>query len=151
MTTTKNHLLNELIELNNDRIAGFQKAITNIDDESENKDLKQIFKAFAEQSDRFNQELSQLVAENAGEPETGSSVYGSLHRIWIDVKSLFGGSDRESILAEAERGEDIIKNAYHSVIQQNRLNGTAQETISSQSVLLDRSHDRIKELRNLAR
>ncbi|RZK10211.1 MAG: PA2169 family four-helix-bundle protein [Flavobacterium sp.] len=92
-----------------------------------------------------------MVADNAGEPETGNSVSGSLHRIWIDVKSLFGGSDRESILSEAERGEDIIKNAYHSVIEQNRLGGVAKETVVLQSALLDKSHDKIKELRNLAR
>ncbi|SOD12642.1 ferritin-like domain-containing protein [Pedobacter xixiisoli] len=149
--TTKIHLLNELIELNNDRAAGFHKAIKNIDDEMDNGDLKVLFEEFALQSDKFAEELTLIVAANEGEPETGNSVTGSLHRAWIDVKSLFGGTDRESILSEAERGEDIIKNAYHSVIQQNRLSGIAHDTVSAQSVQLDKSHDKIKELRNLAR
>lgn len=149
--TTKIHLLNELIELNNDRIAGFHKAINNINDDLDNSDLKALFEGFAAQSDKFSQELAMLVAANEGEPETGNSVTGSLHRAWIDVKSLFGGSDRESILSEAERGEDIIKNAYQSVIQQNRLSGIAQQKVTEQSDLLQKSHDKIKELRNLAR
>ncbi|TCD02863.1 DUF2383 domain-containing protein [Pedobacter psychroterrae] len=33
------------------------------------------------------------------ENDTGNSVAGTLHRAWIDVKSLFGGDDRESILS----------------------------------------------------
>jgi len=148
---TINHLINELIELNNDRIAGFQKAITSIDDESENKDLIEIFGAFADQSNNFKLELSQLVISNEGEPETGNSVTGILHRAWIDVKSLFGGADRATILSEAERGEDIIKNAYQSVIQQGRLSGVAYDKVRLQSELLNKSHDKIKQLRNYAR
>ena len=106
METSSNNLLNELIELNNDRIAGFEKALADIDDT--NVDLKELFQEYASQSRRYSQELTTIVAQRAGEPETGNSVAGTLHRAWIDVKALFGGSDRASILSEAERGEDAI-------------------------------------------
>lgn len=149
--TTKIHLLNELIELNNDRAAGFYKAIRTINDDMDNEDLKELFEEFATQSKHFSEALTQIVSANEGEPETGNSVTGSLHRAWIDIKSIFGGSDRESVLSEAERGEDIIKNAYRSVIQQNRLAGIARDMVSSQSVILDKSHDKIKQLRDSAR
>lgn len=146
---TANNLLNELIELNNDRIAGFEKVLADIDDE--NIDLKEIFQEFATQSRRFSLELTAVVASRDGEPETDNSVAGSLHRAWIDVKSLFGGSDRASILSEAERGEDTIKKAYTSVLEQGRLDGEALQTVSSQSTAINRAHDTIKALRDMAK
>src|SRR6201995_4371768 len=115
METTANAtgVLNDLIEINNDRVAGFEKAIADIKDE--NIDLKEVFQGFAEQSRNNGQELAALVG-SADEVETGTSVSGSLHRAWIDVKSLFGGSDRAGILSEAERGEDAIKKAYQDAL-----------------------------------
>lgn len=58
------------------------------------------------------------VGSNHGDPETGISVSGSLHRAWIDVKALFGGSDCKSILEECERGEDAIKKAYRNALEE---------------------------------
>ncbi len=146
---TTNNLLNELIELNNDRIAGFEKVLADIDDE--NVDLKEIFQEFSTQSRRFSQELTTIVAASAGEPETGNSVSGALHRAWIDVKALFGGSDRVSILSEAERGEDAIKKAYHTVIEQGRLTGETLDTVTNQAKSIGKAHDTIKALRDMAK
>lgn len=146
---TTNNLLNELIELNNDRIAGFEKALADIKDE--NVDLKEIFQEYAAQSRKFSQELTAIVAVRAGEPETGNSIAGTLHRAWIDVKALFGGSDRASILAEAERGEDAIKKAYHTAIQEGELSGEALEKVTAQSSSIDNAHDTIKALRDMAK
>lgn len=142
-------LLNDLIEINNDRIAGFEKALADINDE--NIDLKQIFQDYSQQSRVFSQELTALVAARAGEPETGNSVAGTLHRAWIDVKALFGGSDRESILSEAERGEDAIKKAYKTALTDGGLTGEALDVVTRQSADIQSAHDSIKALRDAAK
>ena len=147
--TTINNLLSELIELNNDRIAGFEKVLADIDDK--NIDLKEIFQEFATQSRRFSQELTAIIAASTAEPETGNTVAGTLHRAWIDIKALFGGYDRESILSEAERGEDAIKKAYHDALAMGRLTGEALETVTAQSQSIDKAHDTIKALRDMAK
>ncbi|WP_113663210.1 ferritin-like domain-containing protein [Pedobacter nanyangensis] len=149
MATSSNTVLNELIELNNDRIAGFEKVLSDIDDQ--NLDLKELFQEYAAQSRRFSQELTAIVAARAGEPETGNSVAGTLHRAWIDVKALFGGSDRESILSEAERGEDAIKKAYHTAIADGGLTGEALEKVTDQSRSIQKAHDTVKALRDMAK
>lgn len=149
MATSTNDLLNELIELNNDRVAGFEKALADIDDS--NIDLKDLFQEYAAQSRRFSQELTAVVAARAGEPETGNSVAGTLHRAWIDVKALFGGTDRESILAEAERGEDAIKKAYRDALAEGGLSGEALEKVTAQSTSIQKAHDTIKSLRDMAK
>lgn len=145
-TTT---ILNELVEINNDRIAGFEKAVADINEE--NADLKAVFLEYSSQSRKFSQELVAIVAGLGEEVETGNSISGTLHRAWIDVKSLFGGSDRESILNEAERGEDAIKAAYQLALERAELVGEAFSTVSRQAQDIKAAHDAIKALRDAAR
>lgn len=141
-------VLNNLTELNNDRVAGFEKAIADIKDE--NVDLKAIFQKYSSQSRTFSQELIAIVAANGAEVETGNSVAGTLHRAWIDVKSIFGGNDRASILSEAERGEDAIKSAYNQTLQDGELNGEVLNLVSKQAQDIKAAHDVIKGLRDAA-
>ena len=150
METTEKSLevLNDLIEINNDRVAGFEKAIADIKDE--NIDLKELFQGYAAQSRKNGQELAALVGVY-GEVETGNSVSGSIHRAWIDVKSIFGGNDRESILSEAERGEDAIKKAYRDALSGTDLPTNAVETVSGQAQEINAAHDQIKALRDAAK
>ena len=142
-------ILNELTEINNDRVAGFEKAIADIKDE--NIDLKEIFQKYSAQSRTFSQELTAAVAAQGEEIETGNSVAGTLHRAWIDVKALFGGSDRVSILNEAERGEDAIKAAYKTALEKGELSGSSLELVSRQAEDIKSAHDAIKALRDAAR
>ncbi|MCE7065036.1 PA2169 family four-helix-bundle protein [Dyadobacter sp. CY326] len=141
-------VLNDLIEINNDRVAGFEKAIADIQDE--NIDLKQLFQGYAEQSRKNGLELAAIVG-SADDIETGNSVSGTLHRAWIDIKSLFGGSDRASILSEAERGEDAIKEAYEDALASNDLPASAIEVVRSQAQGIFAAHDEIKALRDIAK
>jgi len=142
-------VLNDLTEINNDRVAGFEKAIADINDE--NVDLKAIFQEYSTQSRKFSQELTAIVAGYGEDIETGNSVAGTLHRAWIDVKSLFGGSDRASILSEAERGEDAIKAAYKMALENGELAGEAFDTVSKQAEAIKAAHDAIKALRDAAK
>lgn len=150
MATTENatSVVNELIEINNDRIAGFEKAIADIKDE--NIDLKALFQGYAEQSRKNSQELSAIVG-SVSEIETGNSVAGTLHRAWIDVKSLFGGNDRAGILSEAERGEDAIKKAYKEALAGGELSGEAIEVVSAQATKINAAHDEVRNLRDAAK
>jgi uncharacterized protein (TIGR02284 family) len=147
-TTEKVHVLNDLIEINNDRVAGFEKAMTNIEDA--NVDLKELFQRFSQQSRRFSQELSAIVANHGGDVETGTSASGSMHRAWIDVKSLFGDNDREAILNEAERGEDAIKKAYRDALADTDLPVDSRDIVARQSADINAAHDEIKALRDAA-
>ncbi|GAA4326395.1 PA2169 family four-helix-bundle protein [Mucilaginibacter gynuensis] len=141
-------VLNDLIEINNDRVAGFEKAIADIRDE--NIDLKAIFQGYAEQSRKNGQELAAIVG-SPEEVETGNSVGGTLHRAWIDVKALFGGSDRASILSEAERGEDAIKKAYQDALTDGGLPVETLAIIRNQASEINAAHDQIKALRDAAK
>lgn len=139
-------VLNDLIEINNDRIDGFERASKDLGEGD--ADLKAVFDQFASDSRRNVQELSQAVGENSGEVETGNTVSGTLHRTWLDVKATFTGHDRKAILNECERGEDAIKKAYKTALEEGELSPSVATLIAQQQQVINEGHDTIKALRD---
>ena len=148
-TTTEKSIevLNDLIEINNDRIDGFDRASKELGESD--SDLRAVFEKFASDSRRNVQELSAAVAQSGGEVETGNTASGTIHRAWLDVKATFSGHDRESILEECERGEDAIKKAYQSALSDiNGLTAQHSQLIAQQQQVINEGHDTIKALRD---
>lgn len=137
--------LNNLIETCKDGQEGFQQAAEGV----ERSDLKSIFYEFSQQRSQFAGELQGLVRELGGDPETSSSIAGSIHRGWINIKSAVTGRDDAAILNECERGEDVAKNAYKEALQGN-LPSNVNEIIQRQASAVQTAHDRIKALRDSA-
>lgn len=149
METTEKaiEVLNDLIEINNDRIDGFNRAAKDLGEGD--ADLKAVFDKFANDSRQNSQELSSAVGQAGGEVETGNSVSGSLHRAWLDVKATFSGQDRKAILQECERGEDAIKKAYRdALVEDNGLTAEQRQLIIKQQAGVSEGHDSIKALRD---
>ena len=144
VTATTHEVINDLIEINNDRIAGFEKAAKDL--QSDDLDLKAVFGKLASDSRSNVAELRNVAGVDA---DKGNSVLGSLHRAWIDVKATFSGHDRKSVLQECERGEDAIKKAYKTAIQEGTgLTADVVSLISRQQQLINAGHDQIKALRD---
>lgn len=135
-------VLNDLIEINNDRIKGFEKAAESLDDAD--ADLKAFFSTLAGES-RDN--VAELHALAGPEAEHASSTLGSLHRAWIDIKATFSGNDRQRILDECTRGENAIRDAYESALDEgNHLTAEAATVLARQKRTVDLGRDRIKAL-----
>lgn len=142
-------ILNDLIEINNDRAAGFAKASKDLD--GNDSSLQGIFNGYEQESRRFSQELKDCVNQLGGEPDNSKSASGTIHRAWIDVKSTFGGNDRKSMLEECERGEDAIKKAYRDALSSDTaLPADIMAIVTRQQESIIASHDKIKALRNSA-
>ena len=140
-------VLNDLIEINNDRSAGFERALKDLGDGDQ--DLKSIFEEYSAQSRQFSQELTAIVAGSGADTETGNSASGTIHRAWIEVKALFSGHDRKAVLQECERGEDAIKKAYREALSpESGLASEAVQIVSTQAEAINQAHDRIKALRD---
>jgi uncharacterized protein (TIGR02284 family) len=139
--------LNGLIEINNDRAAGFGHAAHELDESD--TDLKVIFLQLKDESRANVHELGTLVNKAGGEVEMGMSGNGTLHRMWLDIKSAFTGHDRKSILEECERGEDVIKKAYQHVFEQDGgLPPEFSEVVLRQQRGIIAAHNQIKALRD---
>ena len=147
-TTEKSiEVLNDLIEINNDRVKGFEKAIEDLEDGD--FELQGIFDKLKNDSRNNAAELASAVSQAGGEADLSSSASGAIHRAWIDVKATFGGTDRKSILEECERGEDAIKKAYRSALEpDSELSPEFTEIVVRQQQGINAGHDQIKMLRD---
>jgi uncharacterized protein (TIGR02284 family) len=153
--TETRHVLNDLILINNDRIAGYEKAIKELksqdDSLSENLDLTLLFERMIDESREFRNALGQEVQAMGGDMADGTMTSGKLYRAWMDVKALFTGKDRHAILESCETGEDAAQKAYREALEEEDLPNYLREMISNQQQLLRDSHDEIKALRDQTR
>jgi uncharacterized protein (TIGR02284 family) len=136
--------LNNLIETLKDGQEGFRQSAEGVDDPQ----LKSVFNEFSLQRSRFAGELQGEV-RNLGEPdpEDSSSVAGSMHRAWINVKSAVMNRDRHAILEEAERGEDSAVSAYKDAMEKD-LPAPIKSIVARQATQVKDAHDRIRSLRD---
>lgn len=141
-------ILNDLILINNDRIEGFEKAVKEIEESDENRDLTPVFLRCIADSRQFKMELAGEVQVMGKDAEQGTSTGGKLHRAWIEVKETFTGHDRHSLLEECEFGEDAIKKAYQDAMEEDDLPSYIREMLSDQESIIMDAHDEIKDLRD---
>ncbi|HMI02311.1 MAG TPA: PA2169 family four-helix-bundle protein [Pedobacter sp.] len=139
-------ILNDLILINNDRVAGYEKAISEL--QSEDDDLKPLFLEMIKQSHKLKANLVQEVQVIGEEAESGTTTFGKIYRGWMDVKAVFTGHDRETILNNCEFGEDAAQNAYQMALEEDTLTENLRALISEQKFDLRGSHDEIKSLRD---
>ncbi|MGI4750487.1 MAG: ferritin-like domain-containing protein [Janthinobacterium lividum] len=140
-------ILNDLIEINNDRIEGYDKAIK--ESTEENADLKQLFEHMIRESHECKMALATEVLVLKGETTTGTTVRGKIYRAWMDVRATFSGHDRHSILANCERGEDAAQDAYKKALADEDLPRYLHALVAEQQGKLKFSHDKIKMLRDM--
>jgi uncharacterized protein (TIGR02284 family) len=139
-------VLNDLIEINNDRVVGYERAIE--ETEAEDSDLKSIFSQMASESKQYKQALSDLVVSLGGETEKGTTASGKIYRAWMDVKATFTGHSRKSVLENCEFGEDAAQKAYRTALQDDDLPASLRELVMQQQQALKLSHDKIKLMRD---
>lgn len=137
--------LDDIIQINNDRIAGYEKAATHL--KGTDTDLRSIFSAMALQSRQFVNQLMQLGQHDTGD-DGETTVRGKIYRAWMDVKATFSGNDRKAALESCEFGEDAALRAYTSALEEKDLSPDLRAILATQKSFLKESHDKIRDLRN---
>jgi uncharacterized protein (TIGR02284 family) len=139
-------ILNDLVQINNDRIEGYQRASKDLkDDEGE---LKTLFTSLIGDSQRYKLALGTEIGALGNDIETSTTTSGKIHRAWLDVKAAFTGHDTHDVLEECEFGEDAILKAYRTALEDENLPAYLRETVSKQEGELLDAHDQIKALRD---
>ena len=136
--------LNELIETLKDGQKGYAEAMTDVED----ADLKQTFKKYAAQRSEYITELEDQMHKLNLKPEEESSITGTVHRAFINLKGLITGKDRHSILAECERGEDYAKAAYEKALKIQDVPAALKTIIEKQAAGIKKGHDEMRALRD---
>jgi len=147
--TINAEVLNDLIEINNDRIKGYQKAMDEAKDED--NDLKPLFAKMISQSQNIKSTLTQEVQVLGTQPAEGTTNSGKIYRAWMDVKAVFTGHDRYTVLNNCEFGEDAAQKAYKMALETEGVSSHVNSLITSQKSELRASHDEVKAMRDASK
>ncbi|MET4072909.1 PA2169 family four-helix-bundle protein [Hymenobacter sp. UYCo722] len=137
-------LLNELVETLKDGQKGYADAMTDVEDAN----LKETFKKYAAQRAEYITEIEDQMFKLNLKPDEDSSVTGTIHRAWIDLKSALTSKDNKAVLNECERGEDYAKKAYQTALKAQDLPSNLKSVIEKQYQGVTEAHDKIKSLRD---
>ncbi|MEO7923536.1 MAG: PA2169 family four-helix-bundle protein [Chitinophagaceae bacterium] len=139
-------VLNDLIEINNDRVEGYQKAAS--ETAGDDGDLRTLFTKMADESRGYAEELRSHVRSEGEAPAEGTTNRGKVYRVWMDIKAAITGKNRKAILSSCEFGEDAAQRAYKTALDDDQLSGNVRTIISEQRTKLRASHDRIRNMRD---
>jgi uncharacterized protein (TIGR02284 family) len=141
-------VLNDLVQINNDRIKGYEKAI----EDSKNEDLgyDSLFDEMIHQSVQYKRQLIDEINMLGGDADESSTTNsGKIYRTWMDVKSAFQGHSDKSALELCEFGEDAAQKAYKEALSTDDLTATTRQLLLTQKAKLKESHDVIKKNRDM--
>ena len=139
-------ILNDLIEINNDRISGYETAL----EETEETELKSLFPQFAQTSKKCNEELVTQVQKLGGTPTLGTNTKGKVFRAWMGVKTVLMAHHSRSILNSCEIGENAAVDAYNNALYNHKKDLSVEQhtMISAQSARINAEYDQIKSRRD---
>lgn len=106
-------VLNQLIQVNIDRMAGYQTAF----DETINISLQNLFSDCRQTSNLNNEALRFEVKRLGGEPIMDTKTAFKLLKIWMNIKSFFTNHRESTILKSCVFGEKIAIMIYRKVLK----------------------------------
>jgi uncharacterized protein (TIGR02284 family) len=139
-------VLNDLIQINNDRITGYEKAIR--ETKPEDEDLKILYATMIAESHRNKIALATEVQALGAEVEQGTTTSGKIYRAWMELKAIFTGNSRMTILSNCEAVENSSQRAYHSALEHEALPAYIRELLIRQEEALRSNSEEIKMLRD---
>ena len=139
-------VLNDLIETCKDGEYGFRACAEHV----KATQLRQVFTSRADDCRQGAAELQSLVTRLGGEADTGSSVTGTVHRGWVNLKGLLTGDSDQAALNECERGEDAALARYRDAVKKPLPDDIAL-VVQRQYEGVKRNHDQVRKLRDQSR
>lgn len=137
--------LRELAQLNIDSRDGFDYAAERIDDGS--TAVAQKFREWSDQRAQFAEQLDGLLRSAGEESQDDGSWAASIHRTWMNIRDMLSEKpDIYAVVAEAERGEDVIKQAYEDAGRD--LTGNVLAVVNQQYLAIKQAHDAVRNLRD---
>ncbi|ROI14652.1 PA2169 family four-helix-bundle protein [Epilithonimonas hominis] len=141
-------VLNDLLNITNDRIAGFAKVADKV--WQNYADLKPAYDDMVAEAWDMKDELIDLIERKGGHPDNETSISGAFHRAWIDVKNTFASDKVESTLENVVFGEKAAINAFQNALNSGELCRESEALVSKQLQQLSISYDKFKVLEKLS-
>lgn len=107
-------VLNDLIRINIDRVAGYEKATH--EEKGVDPGVRNIFYKMAMESRSYINELHAEVLHLGGAPVEKNTIRGRIYQFWLDLKADFLGKNTQSLLVASEIGEAAIQKSYQQAL-----------------------------------
>jgi uncharacterized protein (TIGR02284 family) len=141
--------LQDLARLNIDSRDGFNFAAEKV--QSAQPALAVHFREFASHRDELSASLNAVLQRDARDAVSSGSFLASMHRTLMSVRDALGAdSDPYAVLAEAERGEEAISDAYEAIIKEFAGNPITN-LLNMQYAEVQNTHEHVRSLRNANR
>ena len=140
-------VLNDLLENTRDGEYGFKTCAEQVETVS----AKTLFATRAAGCAQAGNELEAMIVQYGGEPASGGTAAGAMHRGWVQVKGSVGFDSELSILESCEKGEDSAIARYRKALKEEGLPADVRALIERQAEGAQKNHDQIRDLRNIAR
>ncbi|MEO0530809.1 MAG: PA2169 family four-helix-bundle protein [Planctomycetota bacterium] len=135
--------LRELRQFNVDSAKGFNECADLVSNDRVKSAFTEIAKTRLENADQL---ATQIEWNGESEAEDGSYL-AAFHRVWIKVREACSSDSVETVLIEAERGEDEIKEAYEDALKE-ACDSPVCDLIKTQYETVKATHDRVRNLRD---
>jgi uncharacterized protein (TIGR02284 family) len=140
-------ILNDLLENSRDGEYGFKTCAEQVETAS----AKTLFATRATGCAQAARELEAMIRQYGGEPASGGTATGALHRGWVKVKGSVGFDSELAILESCEKGEDAALARYRDALKEEGLPADVRALIQRQAEGAQKNHDEVRNLRNIAR
>ena len=125
-----------------------QKGFADIGEHLKDDILKRYFLAESLKRANFRAELeNELHRAGMADVKESGTVAGAAHRVWGDLKAHLGAGSDHQLLATAEQGEDVAKDAYKKALEHD-LPLPIRELLSTQQAHINNSHDYVRNHRD---
>lgn len=141
------YALNTLIEINNNRIEGYETASR----ETEEFDLKNMFSEFQQSSQKYKAELVKEVQKLGGTPIKETKTNNTFSKILRDIKAFLNNKDSDDILSICEYDDFVAIQNYNEVLNRNLedLSDELQKMLIVQQAFIKADHDKVKYLNDM--
>lgn len=149
MTTNEklSETLHDFVKINHDRIVGCEKAA----DQTTASDVQMqtVYLEMANESrsyiKAFNKRINNLGIMSA----SNNASTGSIYKGWMEVKKMFNGNNRKSILDSCVMEEKAAQNAYNNALDADiNMNFDIRQLIIEQKAGLKKSYEIINGCNN---
>ena len=134
-------LLGELVEVCRNGEQGFREAASVVRDPH----LAAIFGELSEQREQFATQLRYEISRLGGKPHNHGSLAGTLHRRWIEVRSVVSSDHDRAVIAECRRGDEQALRQYRETLQEE-LPEDVRKLIESQEAQIRDAYERLQGL-----
>ena len=136
--------LNSLIATTLDSVDGYTEAAK----ETDSAHFGDMFTARASERRSVVLQLQGEVRRLGGNPEDDGTVLASMHRTFLDLKSIVTGRDDKAIVNEVERGEDHILHKFQDALKDEDLSPETKAAIHSAFGSVRTGHDQMRDLKH---